>query len=223
MSNRPYEAVVFDLDGTLVDSSADITDAMNRAFADQGLGTVEVAQVAAALGGGPRALVGQCLAAVDISHPPQTLVDDVLASYSGHYRAHPADQTVLLDTAARVVPELARNGVLIGVCTNKRTALALTVLDAVGIGDAVGAVIGSDATDYPKPDRRHLTETVSALHADAHSVLYVGDTTIDQLTARRAGIPYAHVAWGHTQVSADHHLVSFDDLLTLAHTERKAI
>ncbi len=210
-----FSAVVLDLDGTLVDSSADIADAMNHALRSRGLGEVTPAQVGAALGGGPRVLVTACITAAGHSPDEPGVVDAVLAAYSERYRAYPAVRTALLDTAATVLPALHARGVLIGVCTNKRTAIALAVLDAVGVGDIVGAVVGSDTTPTPKPEPGHLTDTVDALGAAGLRVLYVGDTEIDRATAEAAGVTYAQVAWGHPGVPADLHLSSFDDLLSI--------
>ncbi|BAH48745.1 HAD family hydrolase [Rhodococcus opacus] len=209
-----FTAVVFDLDGTLVDSSEDIAAAMNEALSGHGDRRVTVRQVADALGGGPRALVEQCLRAAGLPVTAPT-VDDVLRTYSERYRANPAQKTRLVDTAAVVLAELDARGIQLGVCTNKRTPIAHAVLDALGLGAIIGAVIGSDATDGPKPDPRHLTDTIAALGASGSTVLYVGDTDIDRDTATAAGIRYAHVSWGHPDVDADFRLDSFDDLLTL--------
>lgn len=215
MTDNSFGAVVLDLDGTLVDSSADIADAMNHALRAHGIPSITAEQVAAALGGGPTILVEKCLTAAGLSADDPALVDSVLDAYSQRYRAHPAARTQVFDTAATVLPALHARGVLIGVCTNKRTLIAEAVLDAVGLSALIGAVVGSDTTRTPKPLPGHLTDTVTALGADGRRVLYVGDTDIDQRTAAAAGVTYAQVAWGHPDVAADYHLTSFDDLLSI--------
>jgi phosphoglycolate phosphatase len=210
-----FGVVVLDLDGTLVDSSADIADAMNHALSAHGIGAVTAEQVGAALGGGPTILVERCLTAAGWAADDPALVASVLEAYSDRYRAHPATHTRVFDTAEAVLPALHARGVLIGVCTNKRTAIAEAVLDAVGLSSIVGAVVGSDATPTPKPQPGHLTDTIAALGATDRPALYVGDTDIDQRTAAAAGVTYAHVEWGHHGIAADFHLRSFDDLLTI--------
>jgi phosphoglycolate phosphatase len=210
-----FGVVVLDLDGTLVDSSADIADAMNHALSAYGIGAVTAEQVGAALGGGPTILVERCLTAAGRAADDPALVASVLEAYSERYRAHPATHTRVFDTASAVLPALHARGVLIGVCTNKRTAIAEAVIDAVGLSSIVGAIVGSDTTPTPKPQPGHLTDTVTALGAGDRRVLYVGDTDIDRRTAAAAGVTYAQVAWGHPDVPADHYLTSFDDLLSI--------
>ncbi len=209
-----FRAVVFDLDGTLVDSSEDIADALNHAIAGWSDRRVTSLAVAAAFGEGPRVLVEKCLRSIGLT-PSAAQVDRVLTDYSARYAAHPVEKTRLLDTAAAVLPELHGRGIAIGVCTNKLTLIAQALIDRLGLAPVVGAVIGCDATDHPKPDPRHVTDTVVALGADAMNALYVGDTGIDQVAAAAAGVTYAHVAWGHQCVPADFHIGSFDDLLTI--------
>jgi phosphoglycolate phosphatase len=207
-----FTAVIFDLDGTLVDSTEDIANALNKALAAHVSATVTPQQVARALGGGPRILVEKCLAAAGVD-AGAVAVDDILADYSANYIAEPVVTTRLLDSAGDVVRTLARRGIPIGVCTNKRTAIAGQVLAALGLAEFIGAVIGSDATTSPKPDPQHLIDTAAALAVPPEAVLYVGDTAIDARTSAAAGIAYGHVAWGQDDVRADYALTSFDDIL----------
>lgn len=207
-------AVIFDLDGTLVDGSADIADAMNKAITKVGAPPVTTGQVASYLGGGPRILVEKCLGP---RRPDLTdsEVDAVLADYSAHYRANPAAKTLLLDTAATLIPKLSHSGLKVGICTNKRTGIAWEVLKVLGLDGYVDALIGSDLAEATKPDPRHLLQTVEALRTDPTDVLYVGDTIIDSTAAAAAGVTYAHVAWGEENVPAQHLLSTFDDLISI--------
>ena len=209
-----FASVIFDLDGTLIDSSEDIARALNKAIASYGAGGVTQQHVAQALGGGPRILVEKCLAAANITVTDAQL-EDILRDYSRNYMAAPAERTRLLDTAGPVIRRLHDRGIAIGVCTNKRTAIAVEVLRALGLTDLIGAVIGTDATSAPKPHPQHLIDTAAALHVSPASVLYVGDTAIDRHTAAAAGVTYAHVAWGEPGSPSDIRLGSFDDLLAI--------
>jgi phosphoglycolate phosphatase len=207
-----FTSVIFDLDGTLVDSTEDIAGALNKALAAHTTAVVTPAQVAHALGGGPRVLVEKCLAAAGVDVSGEVL-DDILRDYSANYIAEPVVKTRLLDSAGEIIRTLDARGVTMGVCTNKRTAIARQVLQALGLADFIGAVVGSDATASPKPHPQHLIDTAQALAVPTGSVLYVGDTAIDARTSAAAGIAYGHVAWGQPDVGADFALGSFADLL----------
>lgn len=193
----PVPALLFDLDGTLVDSVADITQAMNRAFADMSLPAVSAAQVEPALGHGALELVRACvrLAAPDRADD-DAFVAVVRDAYLAAYAADPAPYTRLHADAATALPALRDAGLVLGVCTNKETGLTWEVLRAVGLADVMSAVRGRDGTEHPKPDPRHLLETVAELGVAAEDAVYVGDNPVDVAVARSADVRYRHVAWG---------------------------
>ncbi|RGE20502.1 HAD family hydrolase [Leucobacter sp. wl10] len=210
-------SIVFDLDGTLVDSSPDIAAALNTAFAPLAVRELTASEVLAMLGGGPRALVQQAIDAVGRSADRRRL-DGLVEAYTAAYRAHPVDRTTFFADAADVLPQFAARGLKLGVCTNKRTDIAERVLDHLGVRDCFGSVVGSDRASRSKPDAAHLLETLAELHATPDECLYVGDTDIDAQTAAAAGVRYAHVAWGRPLADARTGLRSFSDLLSLVST-----
>lgn len=191
-------AVVFDLDGTLVDSVADITHALNRAFAGASLPSVTEQQVEPALGHGALELVRACVRVAGTGAPAadDALVAAVCDAYLDVYAADPAPFTRLHADAATALPALHDAGVALGVCTNKDTALAWQVLRAVGLAGVMTAVRGRDTSAHPKPDPRHLLETVAKLGVQLEDVVYVGDNPVDVAVARGAHVRYRHVAWG---------------------------
>lgn len=205
-------AIVFDLDGTLVDATADIAAALTEAVRPLGARPLRPAEVRPMLGAGPRLLVDRCLAHLGFEASPEVAVE-VLERYSVAYRATPAERTRLLDTAASVLPQLVDRRIRLGVCTNKRTAIAVEVLDRLGVGEYFAVVVGSDATEHPKPDPGHVLDTLRALGTEPEATWYVGDTTIDATAARAARVRYLHVAWGHSGVAADAVIGTFDELV----------
>src|SRR5690606_9208942 len=191
--NPAPSAVVFDLDGTLVDSAPDITDALNIALTAHSLDRLDVEQVRLLLGLGARALVAQ---AVTLAGRQEPAVEGVLADYAAAYETTPVEATTVNADANPALRRLRAAGVKIGVCTNKRTHMARAVLAGTGLADPVDVVVGIDATPRSKPDPAHLSTTLDALGVRPSDVIYVGDTEIDAQTAQALGVPYRHVAWG---------------------------
>ncbi|MFW6693266.1 ribose-5-phosphate isomerase RpiA [Streptomyces sp. MAR4 CNX-425] len=189
----PPHAVVFDLDGTLVDSADDIADALGAGLAAHGLAPLGVEQVRGLLGGGARELVAGALRAAG-GRPG--LLAEVLDAYSAAYRRTPVARTVPYPGAREALRLLKERGVAVGVCTNKRGGLARTVLAGTGLAPFVDTVVGIDDVPAGKPDPGHLAAALAALGVAPGAAVYVGDTAIDALTARRLGVPYRHVAWG---------------------------
>jgi phosphoglycolate phosphatase len=192
-NDKPASAVVFDLDGTLVDSAPDITDALNVALTARSLGRLSVDDVRPLLGVGARALVAEAVARAG---GKESDVDDVLADYGAAYEAKPVAGTTVNADAREALRTLRAAGVKVGVCTNKRTHMARAVLAGTGLADLVDVVVGIDATPRSKPDPAHLSTTLDALGVRPSDVIYVGDTEIDAQTAQALGVPYRHVAWG---------------------------
>jgi len=112
------------------------------------------------------------------------------------YAADPAPYTRLFADAGTALPALHDAGIALGICTNKTTDLAWQVLRAVGLDGLMTAVCGRDATQYPKPDPRHLLETASELGLSAAEIVYVGDNPVDVAVAHAADVRYRHVGWG---------------------------
>jgi len=191
---RTYKAAVFDLDGTLVDSAPDIARALNVALSRRSLPPVTADEVRGILGEGARSLVAR---AVGLVRGPESAVDDVLADYTAAYTVDPVVETTVYRDALDAVAALRAEGVAIGVCTNKRSRLAHRVLESTGLGTHVDTVVGIDEVAAGKPDPQHLQAALDRLSVSPADALYVGDTAIDAEAARRTGVDYVHVAWGH--------------------------
>lgn len=189
--------VVFDLDGTLVDSLPDVTAALNRAFGAYGYPSVAAEHVEPAMGHGARLLVASVISAAvpDTVLDPAAL-DEVCARYEREYAQEPATLTAPFDDAVQALRSLHQRGIALGICTNKTTDLAGHVLTAVGLRDYITEVVGRDSTPHPKPDPRHLLAVVAGLGLDRGDVVYVGDNPVDVAVADGAGVAYRHVAWG---------------------------
>ncbi|MCH2068670.1 HAD-IA family hydrolase [Shimia sp.] len=189
------KTVVFDLDGTLADTSGDLIAAANVCFRDMGHGDVlsVEADAGVALRGGRRMLtegltrLGAMDEAVIVKYYPV-----LLEAYGGAIAEH----TVMYDGAMDAVEVLKSQGYGVGICTNKPEGLADQLLQALGVREAFGALVGADTLPVRKPDPLPLVETAKRLNGDPAQTLLVGDSDTDRSTARAAGVPSVLVTFG---------------------------
>jgi len=188
-------SVIFDLDGTLADTSRDLIAAANACFRGEGLGDLldPVADAATALRGG-RAMLKLGFGRVagygegDVNRLYQTLLD--------HYAEGLAEHTTLYPGAMEAVAALADAGYGVGICTNKPVDLAETLLTRLGVRGAFGALVGAGSLPVRKPDPAPLIETVRRLGGDPARTCLVGDSDTDRKTAANAGCPAILVTFG---------------------------
>ena len=189
------KSVIFDLDGTLADTSRDLVAAANLCFAGLGLGDLldPVADAGTALRGG-RAMLTlgfsrvQGFGPADVSRLYPVLLD----AYADGIDRH----TVVYPGAMAAVEALKSAGYAVGICTNKPEGLAQELLTRLGIRDAFGALVGADTLAVRKPDPAPLWETVRRLGGDLTRTCLVGDSDTDRKTAQAAGVPSILVTFG---------------------------
>ncbi|PPG32108.1 HAD family hydrolase [Pseudoclavibacter sp. RFBB5] len=203
-----YTSVIFDLDGTLVDSSQDIANALNRVLAPYGANRLEAAQVVPLLGEGPAHLVSGAIRASGASVPDERKIAD---AYLADYRQRPLDDTALYEGVADVLAILAEAGIPLAVCTNKTELISRIVLDGLRVGQYFSTVVGSDRPVNSKPHAEHLLTAIAELGADPALSMLVGDSTIDQRCARNADVPFFAVPWAPPEVDGPR-LRAFKDL-----------
>ena len=191
--DRPLEAVVFDLDGTLVDSAPGLHMAAGAMLADLGLPCPDLATVISFIGQGAPKLVERCLLwarAAPGDHP------EALATFLRHYEADPKAETTVYPGARELLEALRARGLRLGLCTNKPEAPTRAMLAALSLGP-FDAVLGGDSLPVRKPDPAPLLRVIADLGTVPGAVLYVGDSETDWRTARAAGVAYVHVAGGY--------------------------
>ncbi len=180
---------IFDLDGTLADTSADLIAAANACFVDAGFEVLDpVADKAIAFGGG-RAMLRARIA-------DEELVDRLYPVLLGHYEAKIAVQTRLYPGVGGALAMLSYRGWKLGVCTNKPAYLAEILLKKLKIRDVFGAVLGADSLAVRKPDPLHLWETIRLCGGVRERAVLIGDTVTDRVTAKNAGVPCVLVTFG---------------------------
>lgn len=188
--------LVFDLDGTLVDSVPDLAACLNRVLAARNLDPLSIAEVAALVGDGVQALIARAFAARDATPDARAAVD-----YTEDYAAHVADATRLYPGVAALLDSARAAGWRLAVCTNKPERLAHAVLAATGIDRLFASVGGGDSFPARKPDPAHLRATLAAAGAEPARAVMVGDHRNDILAATGAGLPCIFAAWGYSPLA----------------------
>ena len=178
----PDRAVIFDLDGTLVDTAPDLMRATNHVLNGMGRRALAMEEVRAFTGGMPDAY-------------------DVEADYRlfvAFYAANIAHGSAPFPGLVRLLERLKDEGFGLGVCTNKLEGLSVQLLDALDLAKYFGSVVGPDTLGIAKPDPKPFYEAVNRLNLDSPRALMVGDSETDILTARNAGVPVIAVPFGYT-------------------------
>ncbi len=190
--------VVFDLDGTLVDTAPDLVATLNTIFAREGVPPVAYEAARNMVGGGARMMIERGLAAEARSRTPAE-VDRLVADFIDHYAAHIADHSRPFPELEDALDELARRGCRFAVCTNKLEWLSTRLLDALGLTPRFEAICGSDTFGVQKPRPEPLLRTVERLQGQLSQTVMVGDSLNDIATARAAGIPVVAVDFGYSE------------------------
>lgn len=189
--------VVFDLDGTLADTSKDLIAAANACFQGLGLGDLlhPVDDAATAFGG------GRAMLRLGFSRAGEHGEDEVDRQYPVLLEAYAQDidrHTVLYPGTMEAVERLKSNGYAVSICTNKPEGLAETLMQRLGVRDAFGALVGADTLPVRKPDPAPFFEAVDRVGGTRTASLLVGDTVTDRSTSAAAGVPSILVTFGPT-------------------------
>ena len=191
-------AVIFDLDGTLIDSLPDVMNALNAVLAENERRAVTRDEASTMVGGGAEPLLERAFDATGDSLPAERLMDCVDA-FTAYYRQNPVTETTIFEGAVSALEELTERGMKLGICTNKPHKSALQVLRALDLDRYFDACFGKASLPFHKPDRRHYDEVARALGVAPDRSLYVGDSEIDVETARNAGVPMVLVPFGYSR------------------------
>ncbi len=198
-SSAPRTAIVLDLDGTLVDTAADLCAALNHVLAAGGCPPVAVEEMRHMVGDGSAKLIDRGLATRG-AEPTQEDVAERLRAFLDYYSAHIAVHSVPFPGVRETLDALKRRGLELGVCTNKPYRMTELLLRALDLDGFFGAVLGGDSLSVHKPDPRHLLGVTRALGTDPEEAVMVGDSRTDVLCARAAHVPVIVVAYGYTRI-----------------------
>ncbi|CAN7311904.1 phosphoglycolate phosphatase [Brucella sp. NBRC 12952] len=215
--------IVFDLDGTLVETAPDLLDSLNHCLAISGLRTADSESLRRFVGQGGRVMIERAFAA------QQKQVDDVkldhlVEEFREHYAAHMPGHSTFYPGVLEAMDRFSANCYTLAVCTNKFEALAVKLLTSMGEANRFAAICGADTFAYRKPDPRHLTDTIAKAGGNRDRAIMVGDSRTDIDTAKAAGIPVVAVDFGYTDLPVQHYepsrVISHYDEFTLSMAEQ---
>jgi phosphoglycolate phosphatase len=191
--------VVFDLDGTLVDTAPDLINALNFVLEREGLPAVPLHAARNMIGAGARKLIERGLELEGRSMGPHDLAR-LTGDFIDHYAAHIADFSRPFEGLEGALDDLESRGYRFAVCTNKLEWLSKLLLDRLALSARFAAICGADTFGVSKPDPAILRETIARAGGQLSSTVMVGDAGPDIGVARRAGVPVIGVGFGYTDV-----------------------
>jgi phosphoglycolate phosphatase len=209
-----YRAVLFDLDGTLVDSYAALTEAVNFARREHGLDELTATRIRDFVGDGLEKMLQRAFGTEDVP-------ESARIAFESRYDDICCEESKILDEVAETIAALDALGVAMAVCTNKPTSFSRKILEFLALAPFFRAIVGPDLAGARKPEAQHVLHTLAATECGADEALFVGDMPIDVHAARNSGIDVAVVPTGSStpealrEAAPDHYLRRFSDLLAL--------
>jgi phosphoglycolate phosphatase len=196
---RPNPLIVFDLDGTLVDTAPDLIGSLNVILAREGMAALPLASARNMIGGGARKMLERGLEVEGRSASVAEL-NRLTAEFIAHYGDHIADLSRPFEGLETALDTLSAQGCTLAVCTNKLEWLSKRLLDKLNLSRRFAAICGADTFGVSKPDPAILRQTAARAGCEIASTIMVGDAGTDVGVARRAGVPVIGVTFGYTEV-----------------------
>lgn len=190
--------IIFDLDGTLIDTAPDLVETLNVIFAREGLAPLPYETARNLVGGGAKAMIMRGIEAEGRVLPPAKL-EQLFTDFITHYSEHLADRSRPFPGLIDALDVLAARGCRFAVCTNKLERLSVLLLGQLELVDRFAAICGPDTFGIQKPDPEILRRTVAAAGGTLQHAVMIGDSITDIQTARAAGIPIVAVDFGYSE------------------------
>ncbi|MFD1744206.1 phosphoglycolate phosphatase [Rhizobium helianthi] len=208
--------VIFDLDGTMIDTAHDLIDSLNYTIAARDLAPVTFEDLTHLVGQGARVMIRRAFA---LREQPidDSEVESLLERFLGHYKEHMPGKSRAYDGLEACLDRLQAAGYAAAVCTNKMEELALPLLEKLSLTSRFSAITGGDTFAVRKPDAAHILGTIERAGALPARSIMIGDSINDIMAARNAGVPSIGVTFGYSDVPVaelkpDHVISHFDEL-----------
>jgi phosphoglycolate phosphatase len=195
--SRAPQAILFDLDGTLVDSVPDLARCVNAALASVAGAAADQDRVRGWVGNGAARLLHRALTGRPDGVAPVAQHEQAMAVFNAHYAAEPCRDSRLYPGVAATLTALAGAGIRLGCVTNKPHRFVQPLLAALGLGECFASIIGGDSTGRLKPDPLPVLAALSGLGVAADRCLLVGDSRIDMAAGQAAGVATVAVSYGY--------------------------
>ena len=213
--------ILFDLDGTLIDTAPDLMNAHNHVMNKFGYETKSIDNIRKLVGKGAASLISRSVwgqAKKEFGEiNDQSIKKEMVKEFIDYYGKNIAVESKLIRGVKVFLDWAKKNNISMGVCTNKQDYLAIDLLKQIKIYDYFEYVAGSNTFDYCKPDPRHLTSVIEIMQGDIKKSLMIGDSETDAESARSAGIPFILLENGYTEkkVSEINHDFSIKDFVNI--------
>ncbi|SNY93041.1 phosphoglycolate phosphatase [Cohaesibacter sp. ES.047] len=216
MTSYPFSSIIFDLDGTLVDTAPDLTGALNHVLGLNNLDPVSVQQVRDIVGYGARITIERGFSHYGIRLDTSAL-DEAQDQFLAHYAANICKTSTLYPGVQDVIKEFGHAGIRMGVCTNKTEVLAVDLLTQLGVAPSFATICGSDTVPNKKPHPDHVLTALDRMSGEPSTSILVGDSQADVQSGQAAGLPVIAMTYGYTAIptealGADVVLDSFADI-----------
>lgn len=191
--------LVFDLDGTLVDTAPDLIATLNFILAEAGLPAAPADKIRPLISFGALRILDESFALFEQKRSEEQL-GELFEQFLEHYANNVAVKSAPYPNLIDFLDTTENAGARFGICTNKREGLSRTLLSELGLNDRFKAIVGRDTLDVCKPDPRHLIETILRSGGSEERAIMIGDSATDVNTAKAAGIPVVAVSFGYSDV-----------------------
>tara|TARA_B000000557_G_C20753891_1_gene434241 strand:+ start:37 stop:726 length:690 start_codon:yes stop_codon:yes gene_type:complete len=195
--------IIFDLDGTLVDTAPDLMNAHNYVMRKFGFKTKTTEDIKNLVGKGAKSLIGRSVwgqARKELSKVnDEKIKKEMVSEFINYYSQNIANESKLVKGALEFLNWCKKNNISMGICTNKQDYLAIDLLKKINVYDYFEYIAGSNTFDYCKPDPRHLTNVIEIMQGDVKKSLMIGDSETDSNTASAAKIPFILLEDGYTE------------------------
>lgn len=191
------DSVVFDLDGTLIDSLPDVLVSLNLILAEDKRRPLNLAELRNLVGRGATPMVEDAYGMTGQAINSPFKLKDAVGRYLEHYKSNPVGHTVIFPHVIDTLEKLKKKGFCMGICTNKPYEMTLLVLQGLKIDFFFDGITGGDNLPFNKPDPRHILTTLELMKSEAQSAVMVGDSWVDAKAGRNAGLPFIAVDYGY--------------------------